>query len=215
LLRYLPLKRFPARFAAIALAAFAWASAGIAQAGIASLEDAMKPMVVGKADAPVTIFEFASLGCPHCAHFHETTYPELKKNYIDTGKVKLVFTDFPLGGPALAASMIARCAGPSRYFGFIELFFRAQEQWSRADPPIDALKKVARFGGLTPADVDACIKQQPLIDFIQGTARKASKDHEINSTPSFLVNGTKVSGALPYAEFKVFVDEALKKAQTK
>jgi protein-disulfide isomerase len=195
---------------AIALAAL---YAGGASAEIVSLEEAVKPMVIGKADAPVTIYEFASLGCPHCAHFHETTLPQLKKDYIDTGKVKLVFTDFPLGSPALAASMIARCAGPSRYFGFVALFFSSQERWSHADSPIDALKQAARFGGLTPEDVDACIKRQPLIDFIQSTARKASKDHEIDSTPSFLVNGKKVSGALPYAEFKVFVDEALKKAQ--
>ncbi len=186
---------------------------GIAVAGIVSLEEAMKPAVVGKADAPVTIEEFASLGCPHCAHFHEETYPKLKADYIDTGKVKLIFTDYPLGTPALAASMIARCAGPARYFGFVDLFFRAQAQWSRADNPLEALKKVARFGGITGADVDACLKQQPLIDHIQETARKASTDHKIDSTPSFLVDGKKVSGALPYAEFKVFVDEALKKAQ--
>jgi protein-disulfide isomerase len=211
------MKRFFTRIAAAALVACATLAPGVAttaaQAGIASLQDAMKPMVIGKADAPVTIVEFASLGCPHCASFHEQTLPQIKKDYIDTGKVKLVFTDFPLGGPALAASMIARCAGPDRYFGFVELFFRSQAQWSHADVPMDALKKVARFGGLSPADVDACIKHQPLIDHIQGTARKASKDHEINSTPSFLVNGTKISGAQPYAEFKAAIDQALKKAQ--
>ena len=209
------MKRFLKRIAAITVLAGAALAPGVVHAGIASLEDATKQMVIGKADAPVTILEFASLGCPHCAHFHETTLPRLKKEYIDTGKARLVFTDFPLGTPALAASMVARCAGPDRYFGFVELLFRSQAQWARADTPIDALKKVARFGGLTPGDVDACIRQQPLIDFIQGNARKASKEHEIDSTPSFLVNGTKVSGALPFDEFKVFVDEALKKAQTK
>lgn len=209
LLRHLRLNLF------LTLIAFtlggAWS--GVAQAGIVSLEDAMKPAVMGKADAPVTIIEYASLGCPHCAHFHQETLPQVKRDYIDTGKVKLVFTDFPFGTPALAASMIARCAGPSRYLGFIDIFFRAQAQWGRADNPLDALKKVARFGGLSGEDVDACIKQQPLIDFIQNTARKASTEHGIDSTPSFLINGRKVSGAMPYAEFRVIIDEALKKAQ--
>ena len=183
-----------------------------ARAEIAKLEDAIKPIVVGKANAPVTIIEFASLGCPHCARFHQETYPKLKKEYIDTGKVKMVFTDFPLGTPALAAAMIARCSGPERYLGFVEMFFRAQKQWSRANKPIEELKKVARFGGFSGEDVDACFKQQALIDHIQNTARKAGKDHQINSTPSFLVNGKKISGNMPYDEFRVIVEDALKKA---
>jgi protein-disulfide isomerase len=198
--------------AVMLVAAFAGSVSG-AQAGIASLEDATKPAVMGKADAPVTIHEFASLGCPHCAHFHENTLPQIKKEYIETGKAKLVFTDFPLGTPALAASMISRCAGPDRYFGFVSFFFGTQTQWSHAANPLEALKKVSRMAGLSPEDVDTCLNQQPLIDFIQSTARKASEDHEINSTPSFLINGKKVSGSLPYEEFKAAIDAALKNAQ--
>jgi protein-disulfide isomerase len=189
------------------------ALSGVAHADIAKFEDSIKPIVVGKADAPVTIIEFASLGCPHCARFHQDTYPKLKKEYFDTGKAKIIFTDFPLGTPALAAAMIARCSGPERYIGFVDMFFRAQQQWSRADKPIDALKKVARFGGFSGADVDACFKQQALINHIQTTARKAGQDHEINSTPSFLVNGKKISGNLPHAEFRVIIEDALKKAK--
>ena len=208
MLRYKPMNMILTAFLLVVGSALS----GVAHADIAKFEDSIKPAVVGKANAPVTIIEFASLGCPHCARFHHDTYPKLKKEYIDTGKAKLIFTDFPLGTPALAASMIARCAGPERYFGFIDMFFRAQQQWSRANNPLEALKKVARFGGFSGEDVDACFKQQALIDHIQKMARKATEDHQINSTPSFLVNGKKISGNLPYDEFRAIIEDALKKS---
>ena len=209
MLRYLPMNTvYVFLFFVLGLA-----TAGQARADIARIEEAIKPAIVGNSDAPVTIIEYASLGCSHCAHFHNEIYPKLKRDYIDTGKAKLVFIDFPLGTPALAAAMIARCSGPKRYLGFINIFFRAQRQWSHAENPLEALKKTARFGGLNSDDVDACLKQQKLIDYLQETARKASTEHEINSTPSFLINGKKVAGALEYEKFREYVDEALKKAK--
>lgn len=180
-----------------------------AQAGIASLEDAIKEMVVGNPDAPVTLIEYASLGCPHCADFHKDVYPQIKKNYIDTGKVKLIYRDFPLGRPATAASMIARCAGPQRYFGMIEIFFNSQAQWSRAENPLDALKKVARFGGMSGQDVDQCLSNQELLTHIYQKADAAQKEYEINSTPSFIVNGETISGGMPYEDFRKILDKAL------
>ena len=183
-----------------------------AVAGIASLEDATREMVVGDANAPVTLIEYASLGCPHCANFHKNTYPKIKENYIDTGKVKLVYRDFPLGRPALAASMIARCAGPQRYFGMVEIFFSSQKQWSQAQNPLDALKKTARFGGMASQDVDACLASQGVLDHIQSVARKAQDEHQIQATPSFVIDGETISGALPYADMKVYLDKALAKA---
>lgn len=209
MLRHLPMKSI---WTAV-LTVIGLAFAGPAGADIVPFEEAIKPAVLGQADAPVTIQEYASLGCPHCAHFHQETLPQIKKDYIDTGKVKLIFNDFPLGTPALAASMIARCAGPDRYLGFVDIFFRAQAQWSRADNPLAALKKIARFGGLSGDDVEACLKQQNLIDHIQKTAGAASEEHGINSTPSFLVNGEMISGSQPYATFKDAIDKALEKAQ--
>lgn len=209
MLRHLPMKSI---WTAV-LTVIALAFAGPAGADIVPFEEAIKPAVLGQAGAPVTIQEYASLGCPHCAHFHQETLPQIKKDYIDTGKVKLIFNDFPLGTPALAASMIARCAGPDRYLGFVDIFFRAQAQWSRADNPLAALKKIARFGGLSGDDVEACLKQQNLIDHIQKTAGAASEEHGINSTPSFLVNGEMISGSQPYATFKDAIDKALEKAQ--
>ena len=184
-----------------------------AKAGVASFEDASKEMIVGKATAPLTIIEYASLGCPHCANFHHDTYPQLKKNYIDTGKVKLIYRDFPLGTPALAATMIARCAGPERYFGFVDMFFRAQPQWSRADNPMEALTKVARFGGMPPADVQACFKNQKLLDHVQAQKKKAFEVDGVNATPYFVIGTEKVSGGLPYEDFKKIVDSELAKVK--
>lgn len=186
---------------------------GAARADIASLEDAIREMVVGKDDAPLTIIEYASLGCPHCANFHHDTYPQLKADYIDTGKVRMIFRDFPLGTPALAATMIARCAGPDRYFGFVDMFYRAQTQWSQADNPLDALTKTARFGGMPPADVQACLNNQPLLNDIQAKKKKAFEDDGVNATPFFVIGDEKLSGGLPYDEFREIVERQLAKTK--
>jgi protein-disulfide isomerase len=185
-----------------------------AQAMVATSDndDAMKEMVLGNEKAQITVIEYASLGCPHCAQFHLGTYQEVKKNYIDTGKVKFIFRDFPLGTPALAASMISRCSGPAKYFGMIDIFFRGQKQWSQAENPMDALKKIARFGGMSASDVDDCLQNQKLLDYIQNTARDGGEKHKINSTPSFVIDGETHSGGLPYADFKKLLDKALNKS---
>lgn len=183
-----------------------------AVAAIAENDDAMTEMVLGDADARITVIEYASLGCPHCANFHANTFPDVKKDYIDTGKIKFVYRDFPLGTPALAASMIARCAGSAKYFGMVDIFFKSQQQWSRADNPLDALKKVSRFGGMSEADVDACLQNQELLNHIQETARKGGEDHKINATPSFVIDGETISGGLPYEDFKKLLDKALNKS---
>jgi len=202
---------FVATLGLSALIFTAQTSAAVAE--IAPLEDATKEMVEGNPDAPVSIIEYSSLGCPHCANFHFNTYPEVRKNYVDTGKVKLIYRDFPLGTPALAASMIARCAGSKRYFGMIEIFFSSQKQWGGAENPLEALKKVARFGGMSGQDVDACLQNQPLLSHIRDKAAVGQKDHGINATPSFIIGEDKISGGLPYEEFKVYLDKALEKAK--
>ncbi len=191
---------------------FSAGSQAPAQAAIADNDDAMKEMVLGDETAPITVIEYASLGCPHCANFHTNTYPQVKEDYIDTGKIKFIYRDFPLGTPALAASMIARCSGSAKYFGMIDIFFRSQQQWSRAENPLDGLKKVARFGGMSNADVDACLQNQELLDFIQEKARKGGEEHEINATPSFVIDGETISGGMPYEDFKKLLDKALNKS---
>ena len=169
-----------------------------------------KEIILGDPDAPVFMIEYASLGCSHCADFHRDTFPKLKKNYIDTGKVKFVFRNFPLGTPSVAAAMIAHCAGPNRFFGMIEVFFRSQMQWGRANDPLNALKKSARFGGVTSANVDACLQDQDLLNYVQKIAEMAQTKYNIKSTPSFIINEKVISGALPYSDFKKLIDNILK-----
>ena len=184
-------------------------TANTSDAGIADLADSIKEMTIGEKDAPLTIVEYASLGCSHCAKFHQETYPTLKKDYIDTGKVKLIFRDFPLGTPALAATMIARCSGPERYFGFVEMFFRSQTQWSHAENPLEALSKVARLGGMPTVDVQACMRNQKLLEYIQLQKKHAYEEDGINATPYFIIGTEKLSGGLPYNQMKVMIEREL------
>ena len=186
-------------------------TANTSDASIADLADSIKEMTIGKKDAPLTIVEYASLGCSHCAKFHQEIYPALKKDYIDTGKVKLIFRDFPLGTPALAATMIARCSGPERYFGFVEMFFRSQTQWSHAENPLEALSKVARLGGMPPIDVQACMRNQKLLEYIQLQKKHAYEEDGINATPYFVIGTEKLSGGLPYNQMKIIIERELNK----
>ena len=184
-----------------------------AMIAISNNNNAMEEMVLGNEKAQITVIEYASLGCPHCAQFHLGTYQDVKKNYIDTGKIKFIFRDFPLGTPALAASMIARCSGSAKYFGMIDIFYRGQKQWSQAENPRDALKKIARFGGMSANDVDECLQNQELLDYIQNTAQNGLEKYKIESTPSFIIDGETHSGGLPYLDFKKLLDKALNKSK--
>ena len=205
------LARFIPSLALFAVFLLSLPAPGTAAAAIVSIDEAKMEMAIGDKSAPVTMVEYSSLGCPHCAAFHKNTLPRIKKEYIDTGKVRLVYRDFPLGTPALAASMIARCAGPKKFFGFIEILFRAQAQWARSQTPLEALAKVARFGGLSKADVDACLKYQPLLESIRRGALVGQETYKINSTPSFVVGTKIISGNQPFEEFKKVLDKALVK----
>jgi protein-disulfide isomerase len=167
--------------------------------------------VMGKADAPVTIIEYASTTCGHCATFHKTVLPEIKKNWIETGKARLIYRDFPTGpaGLSVGASMIAHCAGPERYFGVLGMIMDGQDTWMRSDNPLDALKKMVRRAGMTGQDVDACLQRQDLAAAIQDRAAAGGKRYDIDSTPSLVINGKLIVGARDYAEF----DKALKAAK--
>ncbi len=191
------------------LAFFAWVAPALG--GIASLEDALAERVMGRADAPVTIIEHSSLGCPHCATFHKDTLPRIKKEYLDTGKARLVFSDFPLGGPATAATMVARCAPRNSFFGLIETLFREQERWARARDPIKEIERIARFSGLSEQDVQACLDFQPLLLGLRERAETASRQHGINSTPTFVIEGAVIVGAQPFEAFRDAIEAALRK----
>ena len=182
--------------------------------GVADSPKIIEEMVeasYGKETAPLTVVEFASLGCGHCADFHLKTLPKLKVDYIDQGLIRVVFVDFPISTPALAAAMIARCSGRERYLGMVDVFFKSQEKWTRADDPLVGLKQVARFGGLSSQDVDSCLKKKSLLEAIQKTAQNAGEMYKIKSTPSFVINGKTYSGNLAYEKLKTIIDEELER----
>jgi len=158
--------------------------------------------ILGNPEAPITIVEYASLTCPHCAHFANNVLPEIKRTWIDTGKAKLVLRDFPLDEPALRAAMIARCAPPDRYYAFAETFFVAQEKWARNSDYREALARLAKLGGMGREEFDACLKNTELENKIVGERLKASQELQVNSTPSFFVNGSKLAGAPTVEEFE-------------
>lgn len=165
--------------------------------------------VMGDPDAPVTIIEYASLTCPHCANFHNDTWPAIKRDYIDTGKAKLVMRDFPLDQLALAASMLAHCAGEERYFRFLDFFFANQQSWARASDPLGALRQQSKFGGLTDAEMDACLADQNMADAVLQMSYQGQNEHGVRSTPTFVINGEVVAGGRSVEEFSAILDRHL------
>ena len=162
-------------------------------------------MALGFSDAPVTIIEYASMTCPHCARVHLEELPRIKEAYIDTGKVRFVYWEFPLGRLALTAAKIARCGGEERFFGFVSLFFSKQIEWAGSNDPVDALRKLANVGGMGAAEFDACLANTSLEDGMLTSALAASKAHGIDSTPSFVINGELLEGELTVARLAEIV----------
>jgi len=193
----------------LVLAAVASLTVGLAGAARA-IEVPLNPddRILGKADAPITIVEYASLTCPHCAAFARDTLPKIKAEWIDPGKAKLVFRDFPLDGSAVKASVLARCAPPEKFYGFIDVLFSSQESWARNPDPTPGLALIAKLGGMSEDQFNACMADNALQDKVLASRLTAEKEYKVESTPTFFINGTKLTGALPYEQF----DEALKKA---
>jgi protein-disulfide isomerase len=158
-------------------------------------------MVMGTPEAPVTIIEYASLTCGHCGRFHNQVLPTLKSEYIDPGLARLVYRDFPLDGLALQASMLAHCAGKERYFGFLEILFRDQARWTTAEQPQAALAQTARIGGLGEKDFESCLANKDVANKVLQARLEGEKTYQIQSTPTFIINGKKYAGAMPYEEF--------------
>jgi protein-disulfide isomerase len=162
----------------------------------------MKPnplgeMALGNENAPITVIEYASMTCPHCAHFSMTTFPELKKRYIDTGKVRFIFREFPLDQLAAAGSVLARCAGPDKYFPLVETLFATQRDWV-VQRPLGPLVAIAKQAGLTQEAFEACLDNRQMIEGIEKVRNHAAEKLGVNSTPTIFINGKrpKVSGAL-------------------
>ena len=166
--------------------------------------------VLGDPNAPVTLMEFSSLTCPHCAAFHKNTLPELKKKYIDTGKVKLVYKDFPLNGNALKAAALARCVAPNRYFKFLDALFASQDNWAFGENPEPYLMKLGKLAGVSEEKFAACLNDKAVqSDVVKGYVL-GSQTYQVNSTPTFVVNGEeKISGAQDIGEFDAVFEKYL------
>jgi len=169
---------------------------------------ALADRALGSPDAKLTVVEYASLTCSHCAEFHIGTLPAFKTRWIDTGKVRLVFRDFPLDGPALRGAMLARCAPPDHYFGVLDILFRSQDIWARDPDPARGLGQVARLAGLDDAALAVCFQNTALANGIVAR-RTAASEHGVRSTPSFVVGGRIVTGALTIEEFAGIIEPLL------
>src|SRR3954467_8680507 len=148
--------------------------------------------VLGKADAPIAIIEYASLTCPHCADFNKEIMPELKARYVDTGKAKVVFRDFPLDQMALRASMLARCAPADKYFAFIDVLFQQQGTWATAKDPMAALEQLGKLGGVPSDKFQACMADQKLADSVLSERLRGANEFKVEGTPTLFVNGKKI-----------------------
>ena len=191
-------------------------SDALAQAKVSEVElmapGALPDMVLGDAKAPVTVIEYASMTCSHCATFTEKTFPELKKRYIDTGKVRFIFREFPLDQLAAAAFMLARCSAEtdsSKYFTLVDTMFKQQRVWA-VEKPLPPLLALAKQAGFTQATFDACLQNQKLLDGIEATRNRGAEKFKVQSTPSFFINGTLVTGALSIDEMAKQIDPLLK-----
>jgi protein-disulfide isomerase len=177
------------------------------------VDAALAERTLGKADAPVTIEEFASLTCGHCANFNATTMKDIKKNLVDKGKVKFVYTDFPLNAPALDAAMIARCLPEQHYFKFLDVLFDKQNDWAYQEDYRTNLRGYAALLGMSTATFDACISNEKLREGLLARMKDKADKHQINSTPSVVINnGETIRGGASYEVIKTKV-EALSDAQ--
>ena len=168
-------------------------------------------MVQGAEDAPITVIEYASFTCPHCARFHSDVYKLLRKNYIDTGKVKFIFREVYFDKYGMWASMIARCSGPDRYFGMTDLILNSQSTWARAGDDlaiVEALRKIGRLSGMQDAALDSCLQDGDKLRALVGWYKENAQRDGIQSTPSFLIDGQPYKN-MDYEEFAKILDEKL------
>ena len=189
----------------------------IGEAFAQSAADVAKPvslpdMVLGPANATVTVTEYASMTCPHCAAFTETVFPKIKEAFIDTGKIRFVFREFPLDIKAAAGSMLARCIAKDdapKYFAVIDLLFKQQNDWVMKNTA-ETLTRIGKQAGLSQQAVEDCLKDQALLDKISADQKFANEVLKVNSTPTFFINGEKLTGETSFEEFSKKITPLLK-----
>ncbi len=174
-------------------------------------EQALAERSLGPADAPVTVIEYSSLTCPHCADFHRDIFPKVKSTFIDPGKARYILRDFPLEPRAMAAALVARCVAPDRYFGFIEMLFADQQTWARSKDVLNELQVRAQLAGLSAEDFNACLNNAALAEGIQKRAEEGQAQYGIESTPSFVVNGKTLPAVRSFEDFEAAIVAAMPK----
>lgn len=169
-------------------------------------------MALGDPKAPVTVIEYASMTCPHCATFTEKTFPEIKKKYVDTGKVRFIFREFPLDNLAAAVFMLARCnadTNSDKYFAYIDTMFRQQRTWA-VEKPLEPLLNISKQAGFTQESFNACLSNQKVLDGIEAIRQRAVDKFKVQSTPSFFINGKLYTGAMSVEEMSKAIDPLIK-----
>jgi protein-disulfide isomerase len=208
----------PSRIAIAALLAFAplpFEGAAMAQSAIAAAVAkpvSLPDIAIGSTTAPVTITEYASMSCPHCAAFGENVFPMLRSKYVDTGKVRFVFREFPLDIKAAAASMLARCIArddPEKYLGAVEILFKQQDRLMAQTK--DTLKVIGKLNGMSEEEVETCEKDQTLLDKLAADQRYALEQLKVDSTPYFFVNGERLKGSMSFEELEARIKPLLKR----
>ena len=164
---------------------------------------------LGPADAKVTIIEYASLTCSHCATFHKDTYPKLKERYIDTGKVRFTLREFPLDPLATAGFMLARCEGESKYYPITDLLFDTQRTWAFVDKPLDALQQMLKQAGFSQEKFESCLRDQKLYEAVNAVRKRGEEKFKVNSTPTFFINGQRHGGSLSIDELEKIIKPML------
>ena len=195
-------------FGSAALAGLAFGTGSSFAVDLTGLNDppAFGEMTMGPDTAKVTVIEYASATCPHCAAFYNDTFGVLKKEYIDTGKIKFVFREFPHQDAALAAFMLARCAPKEKYFPLIDVFFATQQEWTQ--DPLAGLNKIAQQAGFTKESFDACMKNEAVAKDILAVRTKA-EGFGVTGIPTFFVNGERFEGENTIEAFRVKIDPLL------
>jgi protein-disulfide isomerase len=199
---------------ALTTAALGLVSAAPAWAQSVDEDELLKPgplgdKILGDENAPVTIVEYASMTCGHCANFHKRTWPDLKKDYIETGKVRFIFREFPLDPVASAAFMLARCAPQEKYFDIVDIMFEEQRAWAFTDNPYQSLLDFSKQIGFTQESFEECLTNQGLLDAVNAVRERGANEFGVNSTPTFFINGEKHSGALSIEEMGKIIEENL------
>lgn len=170
---------------------------------------ALPEMALGDVNAPVTIVEYMSMTCPHCANFHNKTFDAIKAKYIDTGKVRFIVREFPFDPRAAAAFMLARCAPEGQYFPMVSMLFKQQQQWAAAENGRDALLQMSKLAGFTQESFEACLTNQKLLDDVNAVMQRGAKEFGVKSTPTFFVNGEHYSGDLSVDVMSALIDSKL------